>query len=169
MNILKNLQNLEEKNLSDAAFGATVRQLLRLKELEFGHSDFSFDEYQGLTDETNIYSESIRKYVGTLEIPSELKAANLRQLLNVTYVALGMAGEAGELCNKLKKIIRDNNATFTAENLEDLRKENGDVTWYNAQFFSRIGTAFSEGAKMNLSKLFNRKKQNTLSGSGDNR
>lgn len=138
--------------------------------LQFGiFPDLTLDKYQEETELTNIYSEAIRNYVDSLEIPNELKAANLRQLLNVTYVALGMAGETGELCNKLKKIIRDDNANFTTDTLANLSKENGDVTWYNAQLFARIGRTYSNGAAENLTKLNARKEQNTLQGSGDNR
>lgn len=138
--------------------------------LQFGiFPHLTLDKYQAETELTNIYSPAIRQYVDSLGIRSEAKAANLRQLLNVIYVTLGMAGETGELCNKLKKVIRDDNANFTAETLANLSKENGDVTWYNAQLFARIGRTYSNGAAENLTKLNARKEQNTLQGSGDNR
>ena len=42
------------------------------------------------------------------------------------YPMLGLAGEAGELCNKLKKVIRDHNDFKSDEYKEDMAKELGD-------------------------------------------
>jgi NTP pyrophosphatase (non-canonical NTP hydrolase) len=127
------------------------------------------NEYQDKTDQTDIYSPDINTYVDGLEIPDKTKADNLKNLLGLTYVILGIAGEAGELANKMKKIIRDNNGQLNLSNLTDLAKENGDVTWYNARIFKHLGFSFDEGAELNLKKLFARKEQDKLTGSGDNR
>ena len=49
---------------------------------------------------------------------------------NLYYPSLGLAGEAGEVCEKIKKIMRDQNGEFDQNNVEDLSKELGDVLWY---------------------------------------
>jgi NTP pyrophosphatase (non-canonical NTP hydrolase) len=128
-----------------------------------------FNDYQTKTDETAIYEKSINEYVDGLEISDKSKADNLKSLLGITYVILGLAGEAGELANKMKKVIRDGGGVLTANTMIDLAKENGDVTWYNGRIFKHLGFTFEEGAKLNLHKLFERKANQTLQGSGDNR
>lgn len=128
-----------------------------------------FTDYQKKTDETAIYGKAIDQYVDDLQIPDKSKADNLKSLLGITYVILGLTGEAGELANKMKKVIRDDNGTLSASTMIELGKENGDVTWYNSRIFQHLGFTFEEGAKLNLHKLFSRKVNDTLQGSGDNR
>jgi NTP pyrophosphatase (non-canonical NTP hydrolase) len=128
-----------------------------------------FNEYQNKTDQTDIYTPAINAFVDDLEIPNKIKADNLKSLLGLTYVILGLAGEAGELANKMKKVIRDNKGELSLSVLNDLGKENGDVTWYNARIFQHLGFTYAEGAAINLNKLFNRKEEGKLNGSGDNR
>lgn len=128
-----------------------------------------FNDYQAKTDETAIYGKAINEYVDTLEIPDKSKADNLKSLLEITYVILGLTGEAGELANKMKKVIRDGNGQLKASTLIELGKENGDVTWYNSRIFQHLGFTFEQGAKLNLNKLNQRKEDKTLQGSGDNR
>lgn len=80
------------------------------------------------------------------------------------YTALGLAGEAGEYANKVKKVLRDR--TFDAVALE---AELGDVLWYLAMCADEIGADLDILAKRNLQKLQARKDKGTLRGSGDNR
>lgn len=55
----------------------------------------------------------------------------------VFYPALGLAGEAGEIANKVKKIIRGD-VTFE-QRRDELRAELGDVMWYVAGTASDLG------------------------------
>ena len=79
------------------------------------------------------------------------------------YLALGLTGEAGEVANKIKKVIRDG----TSPN--NVRDELGDVLWYLAMLSTEIGYSLDTIADKNLWKLANRKERNVLGGSGDNR
>jgi len=79
------------------------------------------------------------------------------------YLALGLVGEAGEVANKIKKVIRDG----TSPN--NVRDELGDVLWYLAMLSTEIGYSLDTIADKNLWKLANRKERNVLGGSGDNR
>ena len=88
---------------------------------------------------------------------------------NITYPALGLGGEAGEVLEKIKKIIRDDNFEITQEKKQELIKEIGDVLWYLAAIASELKIDLNEIAEQNISKLFSRKERNTLHGSGDNR
>ena len=88
---------------------------------------------------------------------------------NIYYPALGLAGEAGEVCEKIKKIMRDQKGFITQENEDELVKELGDVLWYVANIASEINRNMSEIAEVNLQKLEDRKNRGKLQGSGDNR
>lgn len=88
---------------------------------------------------------------------------------NIIYPALGMNGEAGEVADKVKKVIRDNNSQFTEEKKREIAKEIGDVLWYCAVLAHDIGFSLEEVGRMNIDKLKSRQKRGKLSGSGDNR
>ena len=90
-------------------------------------------------------------------------------MLGVLYCALGAAGEAGELANIVKKIIRDNDSVLTLEATDAIIKEVGDCLWYLAMIAKEINISLDYIADTNLKKLTLRKERNTLHGSGDNR
>jgi NTP pyrophosphatase (non-canonical NTP hydrolase) len=109
---------------------------------------YQFDLYQDFSDETAIYPN---------------KGDNLY------YPALGLAGEAGEVCEKIKKIMRDQKGHITEENVKEISKELGDVLWYVAALASEINVCLSVVAEENLKKLQSRQNRGVLKGSGDNR
>ena|SRR5579884_3043284 len=82
---------------------------------------------------------------------------------------LGINGEAGEVAEKVKKIIRDKDGEISAEDKKALAKEIGDVLWYLAVFAHSLGYSFDDIAGQNLKKLQSRKARGALQGSGDNR
>lgn len=88
---------------------------------------------------------------------------------NVLYLGLGLAGECGEVANKLKKIIRDDSGIITAERKQQLIDELGDALWYISQICVELGISFDIIALANIAKLRQRKDNDTLRGSGDNR
>jgi NTP pyrophosphatase (non-canonical NTP hydrolase) len=82
---------------------------------------------------------------------------------------LGINSEAGEVAEKVKKIIRDKAGRITQDDKEELAKELGDVLWYLAVFAHDLGFSFDTIAKQNLDKLQSRKQRGVLGGAGDNR
>lgn len=102
----------------------------------------TFDDYQAAAVRTAIY-------------PMEAQ---------ITYPAMGLANEAGEVLGKVKKIIRD--GTF---NRDDIADELGDVLWYAAALARDLNTDLSAIAQRNLDKLASRQQRGTLKGSGDKR
>jgi len=88
---------------------------------------------------------------------------------NPIYPALGLAGETGEVCEKVKKVIRDNGGNFDAAAVSAIKKELGDVLWYVARLAAELGLDLDDVAAENLSKLASRKERGQLHGSGDER
>ena len=88
---------------------------------------------------------------------------------NIAYPALGLAGEAGEVAEKVKKVIRDNGGVVDAATREALKKELGDVFWYIAALCDEVGLDMADVAESNIRKLRDRQQRNALHGSGDNR
>jgi len=87
-----------------------------------------------------------------------------------TYTVLGLAGEAGELADKWKKVMRgDHPEGVTPEVKEKLLLEVGDVLWYAARVCTELGTPLSVAARMNLDKLASRQRRGVIKGSGDHR
>ena len=112
------------------------------------HELYDFDLYQGAAEVTAIYPD---------------KGDNLY------YPALGLAGEAGEVCEKIKKIMRDQNGCLTEDNVEEISKELGDVLWYLSTMATEINRSLSSIAGDNIQKLKDRQERGTIHGSGDNR
>ena len=85
------------------------------------------------------------------------------------YLALGLTGEAGEVADKIKKIMRDKDGQINDEDKDALVKELGDVLWYMSQIAEFLGVEFEEVANKNLEKLFSRYERGVIKGEGDNR
>lgn len=84
---------------------------------------------------------------------------------------LGLAGETGEVVEKIKKHLRDKNGVFhpTPEDITELKKELGDVLWYLSALAFYNGINLDDVARANLNKLKSRKERDKIHGSGDNR
>jgi NTP pyrophosphatase (non-canonical NTP hydrolase) len=108
----------------------------------------NFREYQKRVKETAIYPN-----VGN----------------NFVYPALGLAGESGEVCEKIKKVLRDQNGVMDADTKGNLVKELGDVLWYAAMICNELDLDFDLVAIRNLAKLAKRRTEGKLHGSGDER
>lgn len=87
---------------------------------------------------------------------------------NLWYPALGLAGESGEVAEKIKKFYRDAQP-FNLEFQLSIRRELGDVLWYIANLATEMDIRLSEVALDNLAKLADRRERGKLRGSGDNR
>ncbi len=111
--------------------------------------ELTFNEYQEFTNSTAVYTGGSRE--------------------GLYYTALGLAGEAGETADKIKKVMRDAGGEVSPEKAVDIAKELGDVLWYVSQLAREIGYDLNKVALMNKEKLLGRKARGTLKGSGDNR
>lgn len=87
----------------------------------------------------------------------------------LVYTTLGLAGEAGEIANKVKKILRDDDGVMSQETRLKIVDEVGDVCWYLSQLCAELGVSLNTVAESNLEKLSRRQAKGTIQGSGDNR
>ena len=106
-----------------------------------------FKEYQEATKKTAIY-------------PKEK---------GIEYCIMGLLGEAGEIANKYKKVIRDSDGILDEKKTTELYEEIGDVLWYISELSTNLGFLLENVADYNIYKLQRRKRNNTIKGSGDHR
>ena len=111
------------------------------------HSSMQLDDYQENAKKTAIYAPEHK----------------------IMYPALGLAGEAGEVANKVKKIMRDGVQNLPPDWKHQLASEIGDVLWYCAVLADDLNFKLSDIAHLNMDKLKKRKATGKLRGSGDNR
>jgi NTP pyrophosphatase (non-canonical NTP hydrolase) len=95
----------------------------------------NFEEYQSEASQTALYP---------------------RRLSNIEYATLGLAGEAGEVANIVKKIQRDQGGVITDETRGKLKDELGDVLWYISACADELGLTLGEIAEFNVNKLAKR-------------
>ncbi len=87
--------------------------------------------------------------------------------LKITYATMGLVGEAGELANKVKKLLRgDDNRD---ELLDGVKAEMGDVLWYLSALADDIGIPLSDVAAENIAKIHDRQARGKSKGGGDYR
>lgn len=85
------------------------------------------------------------------------------------YVSLGLAGEAGEVANKVKKILRDDGRRITIPRRREIASELGDVLWYTAMTAHELNEWIGSISYQNIDKLAQRMEDDMLRGSGDSR
>jgi NTP pyrophosphatase (non-canonical NTP hydrolase) len=105
----------------------------------------NFYEYQTIALKTGVYP---KKY-------------------SISYPALGLAEETGEVCGKISKMMRDD--ISLVDQKDNLKKEMGDVLWYLAALAHDCGLSLQAIAETNIEKLKARQQAGTLHGEGDNR
>ena len=82
---------------------------------------------------------------------------------------LGLSGEAGEVQEKFKKLLRDKRGELTPSDVAAIIKELGDVLWYVTSIAHLLGSSLEEVAQVNNAKLASRHQRQALGGSGDER
>lgn len=113
-----------------------------------------------MEEQPNAFTEYQRAAHSTAQYPPEM---------GIYYTALGLAGEAGELCNKVKKIMRDKGGMVDEKTRADLASELGDIGWYWAECCTALGISLPAVVRGNVQKLADRAARNAIKGSGDNR
>src|SRR6476469_1441980 len=105
----------------------------------------------------NDYQQAALRTARSKDAPNELM-----------HLLLGLVGESGEIAEKVKKVIRDENSDFSK--LDELfEKELGDVLWHIAVLAAYFDIPLEKIAQQNIDKLASRLKRGVISGSGDTR
>lgn len=108
---------------------------------------------------------------GALSTDSYAKSGVKVEMTDLAFLnkVLGLVGESGEVAEKIKKILRNNDGQATDEDRLEIAKELGDVLWYLATLSKYLGYELEAVAQLNLDKLADRKKRNVIKSKGDNR
>ena len=128
------------------------------------YTRLNFEEYQKESKKTAQYP--VLKMTDTKTPYAYFPEENKMGFL---YPALGLAGEAGEVLENIKRIIRDDEGKVSPERRDKIKKELGDVLWYLSQLSSEFGLNLNDIAQDNLTKLFDRLKREKIKGEGDER
>lgn len=108
----------------------------------------NFREYQKKSRETAVYQNLGKNYI---------------------YPLLGLAGETGEVVEKFKKLLRNNDGVIDKEFIESIKKELGDVLWYISQLSTELDIELDDIAETNIKKLKSRMERNVIKSYGDDR
>lgn len=84
-------------------------------------------------------------------------------------VVLGLAGEAGEISEKFKKIYWHKKGLWDEEDKKSISKELGDLLWYISSISSHLNIPLEKIAETNIEKLKSRVERGVHLGNGDNR
>lgn len=85
------------------------------------------------------------------------------------HLVLGLVGEAGEIAEKVKKLVRDKNSDLTQLDRNDMAAEIGDVLWYAAVLANFLDLSLGDLAQRNIDRLADRQRRAVIGGSGDTR
>lgn len=94
---------------------------------------------------------------------------NQGTFVGLLYTVLGLNGEAGEVAEKIKKVMRDDDGVISEEVRLGLKKELGDVFWYLANVAAELEFSLSDIANDNIEKLISRAQRGVIKGNGDKR
>ncbi|HEY4516566.1 MAG TPA: nucleoside triphosphate pyrophosphohydrolase family protein [Candidatus Paceibacterota bacterium] len=109
-----------------------------------------FNEYQKTASRTATFEGKVGEY-------------------KLMYLCLGLAGESGEVIEKIKHVIRDQDGVMSEEKRQGIKNELGDVLWYLSQLARACDLSFDDVARANIEKLADRHKRGVIKSEGDSR
>lgn len=112
---------------------------------------------------------NIQEYQEWTRTTAKYPKGNVEFEASLPYLVMGLAGEAGEVANKYKKIIRDKSGIMDEKDVEQIGSELGDVLWYLARLCDELDLWIDDIAEDNYQKLESRLQRGKIGGSGDDR
>lgn len=112
----------------------------------------------------NEYQNLCNRRDGSVMYPSHLEG----NIESISYCSLSLCGEAGEVANKVKKILRGDTPLTLGEK-HKLAKELSGAFWYLSMLSLELGYTLEELAKLNIETINSRLARNVLRGDGDDR
>ena len=85
------------------------------------------------------------------------KDTEVNDNFDIKYMAIGLAGEVGEVLNEIKKIERDDDNILTPDRKLKLKNELGDVLWYFVGICNRLYYKIDDILKCNQIKIKDKK------------
>ena len=100
----------------------------------------------------------IRNFKEYQEEVNKLSFVKDKKLPSYVYPAFGLAGEAGEVLEQIKKSIRENDGSYlTEERTANIRLELGDVLFYIGMLATALNLNMEDIATANIEKLITRR------------
>ncbi len=121
------------------------------------------NEFETMVSKAAVYKDGNKKLI------EKINKKDLEHIFNLLYATTGLAGEAGEFSNKIKKVLRDKEGKVSLKTREELISELGDVAWYLEATAQELGSSIDELLIANIKKISGRLERGTIQGDGDNR
>jgi NTP pyrophosphatase (non-canonical NTP hydrolase) len=121
------------------------------------------EEYASMTQKAAIYRDEVDDLV------NEASPEAIAKMLKIFYATTGLAGEAGEVANKVKKILRDCRGVVSEETRTKLLGELGGVSWYLVALTEELGLKIEDVLEYNYDQIRSRQARGALMGDGDDR
>jgi NTP pyrophosphatase (non-canonical NTP hydrolase) len=131
-------------NWSYVSQGGEVEKV-NMNKNPWGNMDL--DQYQAMALTTAVYPER-----------------NTGSVNAILYCAMGLVGEAGEVANQVKKILRDDASVLNPERIHKIIDEIGDCLWYIALLSLECNARLSDVGDLNVRKLKDRMEHNMIHG-----
>ncbi|KKN88888.1 hypothetical protein LCGC14_0244950 [marine sediment metagenome] len=127
------------------------------------NGDVKLREYAEMVHGAAIYRDGVEALLDSSS------REDIAKMLKIFYAATGLAGEAGEVANKVKKILRDNGGIVDDEIRRKVLGELGGVAWYLNATAEEFDLRIEDVLNYNYDQLMDRQARNVLKGDGDDR
>lgn len=134
------------------------KMISKSPELENVQTEASFTKSQ-MQDQLS-FTQTMRVYKGFTDSVAVYPAAGQNDVQELSYIALGLAGETGEAVDIVKKAVRRGHLMIPDQ--ENLQAELGDILYYWVRLCYATGNRPEEVMNYNIQKLRQRKAAGTI-------
>lgn len=127
------------------------------------NGDVKLREYAEMVHGAAIYRDGVDALLDSAS------REDIAKMLRIFYAATGLAGEAGEVANKVKKILRDNAGVVDDEVRHKVLGELGGVAWYLNAAAEEFDLRIEDVLNYNYDQITDRQARDVIRGDGDDR